>query len=68
MAHVSYQQAIKTCAAYIADRIIENANDNDEDATTYTTDVEVAELYLKDLAEGVSALLADEIRHQLGND
>lgn len=68
MAFVSYDNVVKAIAGYVADHIIENAKDNDEDVATYSTDEEVVMLYLKELASGVSAALPAEIAAQNTND
>lgn len=63
-----FEQAVKACADYIAARRIENASDNDDDVTLYSTDTEVVEIYLvKELAEDISAALPAAIQAQLSN-
>jgi hypothetical protein len=57
--------ASKACAGYIADRMIENARDCEDDVTRYSTDEEVIMEYLKELASAISKLLPSEIQSQL---
>ena len=64
MAH-PYEEAVKKCAVWIAQARIENANDNDEDVKEYSTDAEVVMLYLNDMADDISKILAAEIAKQL---
>lgn len=65
MAFVSYSAVVKACAGYVADRMIENANDTGDDVRTYSVDAEVVELYLRDLAADIGKALPAEIVEQL---
>jgi len=67
MAH-PYYEAVAICAKWIAERVIENANDNDEDATLYSTDEEVVNLYLRELAADISKALPAAITESLADD
>lgn len=65
MAYHSYSEAAEACSGWIANAIIENANDNEEDPKTYSTDEEVVMLYLKELARAISSRLPREVERQL---
>ena len=59
---MSYQQACRAAAKWIADARAENARDMDEDVTTWdNTSPEVIMLYLKDMAEDIGKLVPGEI-------
>jgi hypothetical protein len=64
MAYVPYSKAATAVAGWVADRMIENANDCDDDVMTYSTDEEVVMLYLNELASEVSKLLPKELKQQ----
>jgi UDP-N-acetylmuramyl tripeptide synthase len=59
---MSYREACKAVAKWIADARCENARDNDEDVTTWDNDSEeVIMLYLKDMAADIGKLVPAEI-------
>lgn len=59
---MSYQQACKAAAKWIADARTENARDMDDDVTTWdNTSPEVIMLYLKEMAEDIGKLVPAEI-------
>jgi hypothetical protein len=57
-----YEAAVKALAVYVAYCIVENANDNEDDPLTYSTDEEIVVLYATDIADGVSAMLPDLVK------
>ena len=64
----THRVAAKSLAQYIAECMIDNAKDNGEDPLSYSTDVEVVELYAKDLLAETSALLPDIIKQLVANN
>ena len=60
MAQVDHVAA--TIAAWVAERIVECANDNGDDPLTYATDTEVVNLYVNDISKLVSEKLPNAVR------
>lgn len=58
-----FDEAVTALAAYVAVGIVTNANDNEEDPTTYATDSEIVKLYAKELASAVSDKLPAVVKH-----
>jgi hypothetical protein len=48
---------VNALALYIANGIVNNANDNEEDPLTYSTDEEIVNLYANEIASAVSEAL-----------
>lgn len=66
---MSYTQACKAVAAWIADARCENARDVDEDVTTWdNTSEEVIMLYLKEMAADIGKLVPAAIADILEED
>lgn len=63
-----YYKAVAACAKWIAESIIENARDNDDDPTSYSTDEEVVNLYLRNMASDISEALPKAVLASLGED
>jgi len=66
---MSYREACKAVAKWIADARCENARDNDEDVTTWDNDSEeVIMLYLKEMAFDIGKLVPAEIAAMIDED
>jgi hypothetical protein len=54
---IIFQNAVNALALYIANGIVNNAIDNEEDPLTYSTDEEIVNLYANEIASAVSEAL-----------
>lgn len=58
-----FDESVNALAAYIAARIVLNAQDNEEDATTYAVDDYIVGYYAKELFSAVSKKLPEAVKH-----
>ena len=66
VAPTAKELATTALARYVAESMVSNAKDNGDDPLTYLTDVEVVELYAKDLLKEASEQLPNIVKQLIG--
>jgi hypothetical protein len=59
---IVFKNAVNALASYIANGIVNNATDNEEDPLTYATDEEIVNLYANEIASAVSEALPNLVK------